>query len=68
MLVPDQPGVIDPAATDGRAYPDVRFLAVGPRTADAIEAPAERDVTARRDAEIVNVVTDRPLECREPFR
>src|SRR5262245_18311284 len=66
MLVPDQPLAADLAETHGRAHPSVRFLAVGPLPTDPGEAPAERDVRAGRDAEVVNVEPDRPLECRKP--
>jgi len=66
MLVRDQPHAIEPAATDGRAHPDIRFVASGPRTTDAVEAVAERDVIARRDAEVVNLAADRPLERLKP--
>src|SRR5262249_49789599 len=67
MLVHDEPSGIGPAASDRRAHPDVGFPAVGPLAADPVETPAERDVTAGCDAEVVNVVANWPLECPEPF-
>src|SRR6266511_2867348 len=66
MRMNDQPFAVDLAQADGRAHPDVCFLAVRPRPADPIQAAAEGDVVARRDAEVADLVADCTPECGEP--
>jgi hypothetical protein len=58
MRMNDQPFAVDHPQADGRAHPDVRFLAARPLPADPVQAAAEGEVIARRDAEVADLVAD----------
>ena len=50
MLMRDHPLAIDLAETQGRAHPNIGFLAVRPFSADPVEAVGEGHVIASSDA------------------
>lgn len=60
----DPPPAVDLAVARGQSQPEIRLLAIRHRPVDAVEAVAEADVIAGRDAEIANLVVER-LEALE---
>src|SRR5918995_3614396 len=67
MFMGDHPLAVDLATADGRAHPDIGFLAVAPRSADPVKAAAEADVIARSDVEVANLVANRASETGKPL-
>ena len=66
VLMRDLPCPTDVAETKGQAKPDVILLAVGLRSAQSVEAVAERRVSAREDGEVADLVAEPASPCGEP--
>ena len=64
--VRDLPPAVDPAEPNGRAHPDIGFLAVRSGPADPVQAAAEGHVLAGGDAQVVDLVADRAAERGKP--
>lgn len=67
MLMRDFPLTVDFAETESLAHPDVRFLAVAPRSAYSVETVAEGDCLASRDVQVANLVANRALKRGKPL-
>ena len=67
MLMRDHPLAVNLAAANGSSHPDVCVLAVGPHSADPVEAAAEGYVIARSDVEVADLVANRASERGEPL-
>src|SRR5215472_18275746 len=68
MLMGDHPLAVDLAVANGCAHPGLGFFPICPLSADPVEAVGEGHVIARREAQVANLVANRPPERGEPFR
>lgn len=61
MLLREHPGVLDLAIAGGHTPTHLDFRTVQLRCLDLVESVAERDIVARGDCNVQNVVPDRAL-------